>query len=126
MSNTWKWEAHSNLTKDLHAANIALISVIFFHDGRIDKHTGVKQWGLGCRRAFEYTQQLKLQISWDRSAQQGVQAMVIALGVVWRVNALSVFETKADVRILHPLKTVGLLQVDTKTLDSNPLLFVIA
>ena len=52
--------------------------------------------------------------------------MVKALGVVRRMNALSVFETEADVKILHRPKTVGLLQVDTETLDFSPLLLIIA
>lgn len=52
--------------------------------------------------------------------------MVKALSVVRRTNVLSVFETEADVRTLHCLKTVGLLQVDTETLDFNPLLLIIA
>lgn len=52
--------------------------------------------------------------------------MVKVPDVVRRTNALSVFETEADTRILHRLKTVGLLQVDTKTLDFNPLLPIIA
>lgn len=52
--------------------------------------------------------------------------IVKALGVVPRMNALPVFEIEADVRILHHPKTVGLQQVDTKTLDFNPLLLLIA
>lgn len=48
--------------------------------------------------------------------------VVKAFGVVRRLNTLSVFETEVDVRILPCLKTVGLLQVDTETLDSSPVL----
>lgn len=57
--------------------------------------------------------------------EQGAGVIVKALSVVPRMNALPVFESEADVRILHHLKTVGLQQVDTKTLHSILSLFLL-
>lgn len=45
--------------QDLHAAKFSLISVIFFHDGQITKHTGLKLWGLGAGEPLSTEQQLE-------------------------------------------------------------------
>lgn len=47
--------------------------------------------------------------------------MLEMFSAIRRKDVVSVFENGADVRILHPLKTMVLLQVGTEALDFNPL-----
>lgn len=67
-------------------------------------------------------QELILQISQDILwTYEGAWGMLEMFSAIRRKDVVSVFENGADVRILHPLKTMVLLQVGTKALNFNPL-----
>lgn len=97
--------------QDLHPAKFAPISVIFFHDGQSAKYTGVKLWGLVAGEPLSTAQQLEWQITGERSVQEGEWVMVKVLG-----------EVKGRCKSPSSPNNSGLLQVDTETLDFNPLI----